>query len=61
MIEINSRPEQPRHPVKCAWCGKMIGWSRAEHSHGICGGCAERLVKNAPLFAGHNRKKEGRQ
>jgi len=56
-IEINSRPEV-RYPMFCAWCRKLIGWSRAEHSYGICMECSEKLRAEAPLFARPRQEKE---
>ena len=29
--------------VLCAWCGALVGQSAAEHSHGICQPCYQRL------------------
>ena len=38
--------------VECAWCQQRIGWKRKtpsvpiETSHGICGPCASRLLRD---------------
>jgi hypothetical protein len=38
---------QPLYPVFCAWCGgetNVAGYAGLPHSHGICPGCADRLL-----------------
>jgi len=61
-VIINSKPEV-RYIMYCAWCRRPIGWSEVEHSHGICKECSERLLTEAPIFAGlqklTQRKEEG--
>ena len=58
-VEIDSRPEV-KYPILCAWCRKPIGWSRAEHSHGICEECSKRLRTEAPLFTRPRQEEETR-
>lgn len=31
-------------PVVCSWCGKVVGFSEVEHSHGICQKCSGKLL-----------------
>jgi len=61
-VIINSKPEV-RYPMLCAWCRRLIGWSKVGHSHGICKECSEKLRAEAPLFTGlqklTQRKEEG--
>lgn len=44
MIRINPKPEQPKYPVYCAWCGRKIGLSAVENSHGMCKVCSRRKL-----------------
>jgi len=43
MTRINTQPEKV-YPVVCAWCGKIVGYSELDHSHGICQSCSDKLL-----------------
>jgi acetyl-CoA carboxylase beta subunit len=53
MVKIDVKPEQ-RHPVKCAWCGKIIYHTTIANSDGICSECKEGLLLTSHL----TRKKQ---
>ena len=33
-----------KYPVKCAWCGAVIGECEVENSHGICQKCKKKIL-----------------
>jgi photoactive yellow protein len=35
---------EENHPITCAWCHTITGYSSVRGSHGVCVGCYERLL-----------------
>jgi len=53
MLNLNSQEVQNKESkmrIVCSWCEKVLGYrkpyNKTETTHGICGGCNAKLIKD---------------